>query len=113
MCSAYLVTGSSGFIGSHFCAVTDHSLCGKSDLYGLDIALPQPGITYTHIGADIRRPETLSQLSMRDPRAIIHLAARAEVVTPFAELPDLSLTNVNGTAHLLAELKPRTFIFAS
>ena len=113
MSTAYLVTGSSGFIGSHFCTACGRLLGRRSILYGIDIAVPDSGIDYTHTTADIRLPESLSQLSIEDPQVIIHLAAKAEVVTPFAETGDLGLTNVGGTANLLQHLKPRTFIFAS
>jgi nucleoside-diphosphate-sugar epimerase len=113
MRESYLVTGSSGFIGTHVCEQAGQFLPQSSALYGLDIAQPANGSTYNHIHADIRSMESLASLPLSNPAAIIHLAARAEVLMPFEELADLSSTNVNGTVQVLVQARPRTFVFAS
>lgn len=113
MTPTYLITGSSGFIGGHACRSAQRLLPAGAHVCGLDIVTPQYAIGYEHIPADIRIADSLSGLRNRDMLAVIHLAARAEVVTPFRELGDLSLTNVNGTANLLNELDVSNFVFAS
>lgn len=113
MTPSYLITGSSGFIGGHTCRAATHLLPAGARLYGLDCATPSQVEGYEHIRADIRSVDSLSSLPQRKMDVVIHLAARAEVITPFRELGDLSLTNVNGTANLLTELDTPTFVFAS
>jgi UDP-glucose 4-epimerase len=113
MPAAYLVTGSSGFIGTHVCAQARQFLPPGARLHGLDLAPPAARSAYGHIHADIRNTESLANLRILNPEAIIHLAARAEVLMPFKELADLSSTNVNGTANVMLQAKPRTFVFAS
>jgi nucleoside-diphosphate-sugar epimerase len=106
-----LVTGSSGFIGSWLAEL----LASKGhDAAGLDIATPSFTST-RHIGADIR---DLPQLSIHarllgKTDAVVHLAAKAEAVTPFAEIPDLIATNVVGTLHTAQAFAPPLFVFAS
>jgi nucleoside-diphosphate-sugar epimerase len=109
----YLITGSSGFIGGHTCQAAQRFLPAGSHVCGLDIATPAHASGYDYIPADIRIADSLSELRRREMQAVIHLAARAEVITPFRELGDLSLTNVNGTANLLTELDTSNFVFAS
>ncbi len=113
MAENYLVTGSSGFIGTHVCAQAGSFLPPNAALHGLDLAPPPSGFNYHTNQVDIRIPGSLEKVPFANPTAIIHLAAHAEVVVPLEEVGTLSLTNVNGTAHLLAELKPHTFVFAS
>ncbi len=113
MRETHLVTGSSGFIGTHVCASANQALPSDARVYGLDLVAPGKGQSYLHLAADIRNADSLGQLPLEKLRAVIHLAARAEVLLPFEELGDLSLTNVNGTANVLAGLQPRTFVFAS
>jgi UDP-glucose 4-epimerase len=108
---AVLVTGSSGFIGSW---LTELLASNGHDTIGMDIAAPFFTAT-RHIGADIR---DLPQLSMHSrllgqTDAVVHLAAKAEAVTPFAEVPDLIATNVVGTLHAAQAFAPPLFVFAS
>jgi nucleoside-diphosphate-sugar epimerase len=109
----YLVTGSSGFIGTHVCARASQFLPADSLVHGLDLAQPISGVAYHHIHGDIRSALAIGGLPPGDPTAVIHLAARAEVLMPFEELGDLSTSNVNGTANVLSRLAPRRFVFAS
>ena len=113
MRETYVVTGSSGFIGAHACASAAQYLAPHSLVYGLDLLQPGSVAGYSPIQADIRNAGQLDGLPVRDPAAIVHLAARAELLLPFEEIGDLSFTNVNGTANLLSHLEPRTFVFAS
>jgi nucleoside-diphosphate-sugar epimerase len=106
-----LVTGSSGFIGSW---LVELLAANGHDITGLDIAAP----LFTparHISADIR---DLPQLSMHSrllgqTDTVVHLAAKAEAVTPFAAIPDLIATNVVGTLHTAQAFAPPLFVFAS
>jgi nucleoside-diphosphate-sugar epimerase len=109
--NAYLVTGSSGFIGTHVAHQSLRYAPGKVD--GLDLAPPASPAGYRHLYADIREPDSIASLAANGYHALIHLAARAEVMTAFDKLGDLSLTNVNGTANVLEGLRPKTFVFAS
>jgi nucleoside-diphosphate-sugar epimerase len=110
---AYLITGSSGFIGSHVCHSAHRYLSDGSQVLGLDTAQPVLVNGYEHVFADIRTADSISGLPRKRFDAVIHLAARAEVITRFSDLGDLSLTNINGTANLLTALSIETFVFAS
>ena len=104
-----LVTGSAGFVGSHVC-----DALASTTLHGLDIVAPSRPHPSQSVRIDIRRPGALRRAatSIR-PEAVVHLAARAEVVVPFSELGDLLATNVGGTLHVLEAFAPRRFVFAS
>lgn len=112
--SQVLVTGSSGFIGSHLC----EALVTKSDrasrVYGLDILPPHRSDGYSPITADIRSPEQLrrSTEAVR-PRVVIHLAAKAQAVPSWEDLPDIHTTNIAGTINVLTTMDPQCLIFAS
>jgi nucleoside-diphosphate-sugar epimerase len=108
-----LVTGSAGFVGSHVCdalAVTP----GAAPLHGLDVAAARPSQGHPALRLDIRKLGALrSAAASVKPEAIVHLAARAEVVVPFRELGELLSTNVDGTLHVLEAFAPSRFVFAS
>lgn len=111
--SSLLVTGSSGFIGSHLCRALEAGPAAREGVRGLDL-IPPPGLPAPDaILADIRRPADLRALESWRLGGVVHLAARAEVVTPFEELDDLVATNVGGTLNILAAAKPERFFFAS
>jgi len=110
-----VVTGSSGFIGRHLCA----RLCGSAhdagSLFGIDANPPSAPVRYSHLAADIRDFKALATVagSLEKRGTILHLAASAEVVTPWAEIPRLLSSNLEGTHNVLQTLDPRLLIFAS
>jgi nucleoside-diphosphate-sugar epimerase len=99
----WIVTGSSGFIGAHVCAALPRAV-------GIDRRPPaRPGSP--HIGVDIRELGRLREIAR--PGALIHLAAGAEVLTPWADVSDLLSSNVEGTYNVVEGLDPRVAVFAS
>jgi UDP-glucose 4-epimerase len=109
-----LVTGSSGFIGSHLCTAFLERAKSEDSIFGLDIIPADQPISYGEIFGDICFKEKIDQIA-RDvmPHFVVHLAAKAEVVFPFNELSDLMTTNINGTLNVLSMMNPRVFMFAS
>lgn len=105
-----LVTGSSGFIGSHVCALLGSG--GEKHLAGLDLAAAAaPARSFR---ADVRSRDALHAVARAvQPATIVHLAAKADVVIPFDELGDLMVTNVNGTINVLEVMRPDRFVLAS
>lgn len=107
-----VVTGSSGFIGSHLC----ESLAGRSgaSIVGIDLRAPRDQADpHVHHRADIRSAAELAPAAKGDPLMTVHLAAKAEVVTPLEALPDVVTTNIDGTLTLLRTLRPQRMVFAS
>ena len=70
---------------------------------------------YTHIGADIRNLDRLRDIpgTWGRPDVVFHLAASAEVLTPWRDVPPLLSSNLAGTYNVLEGLDPRLMIFAS
>ncbi len=107
-----LVTGSSGFIGRHLCIslLTDalaQRICGLDRSPGTI-----PGLQFFRV--DIRRREQLQKVAAKiRPRIVLHLAAEAEVVTPFEQYNDLLDSNVQGTLNVLEVFRPKLLVFAS
>lgn len=103
-----LVTGSSGFIGSHAA-----QLLGGTPGY-LDRLAPENGIpAQTHM-LDLANLEQLRELASRLPaERILHLAAEAEVVTPWPQVGDVLRSNEAGTYNLVTAFQPRLLVFAS
>jgi nucleoside-diphosphate-sugar epimerase len=105
-----LVTGCAGFIGSHVCPAL---VAMGYEVIGLDIARPASN-AYEFLCADIRDPKSLRQAAKRAAAdAVIHLAAVAEVITPFEEFGELLATNVAGTLNVLEAFQPKLFVFPS
>ncbi|HBY62304.1 MAG TPA: hypothetical protein DEH78_20980 [Solibacterales bacterium] len=102
-----LITGTSGFIGSHMVRLMAEQ--GRP-LRGLDRNAPK--IPFAgHRACDIRHASEFTAED-RNP-VVIHLAAEAEVVIPFDFIPTLMDSNVNGTANVLRQVDPRVTVFAS
>lgn len=102
-----LVTGSSGYIGSHLCKM----LKGNYEVHGLDIHEPIVPVDKFY-QVDINRLFTIPDQT--DPYdAVIHLAALVNVGMS-ETMPILYyITNVNGTMNVLNKVPTKNFIFAS
>jgi len=102
-----LVTGSSGYIGSHLCKM----LSGNYEVHGLDINDPIVPVDKFY-KVDINRLFTIPDQT--DPYdAVVHLAALVNVGMS-ETMPILYyITNVNGTMNVLNKVPTKNFIYAS
>lgn len=102
-----LVTGSSGYIGSHLCKM----LKGNYEVHGLDIHEPIVSVDKFY-QVDINTLFTIpDQLDPYD--AVIHLAALVNVGES-EKMPIMYyITNVNGTMNVLNKVPTKNFIYAS
>lgn len=100
-----LITGNSGYIGSHLCKM----LAGEYELWGVDLNNPQYPLTH-HRKHDIRQalPENKNTFD-----AVIHLAALVNVGESQKKPTDYYMTNFIGTLNVLKTVKCKNFIFAS
>lgn len=99
-----LVTGCSGYIGSHLCKLLD----GNYEVHGLDIQ-PVKYPVSNFIQHDIRLPIQITD----EYDCVIHLAALARVGESEKKPIDYYITNVNGTINVINQIKTKNFIFAS
>lgn len=102
-----LITGSSGYIGSHLCKFLEN----KYEIHGLDVNDPIVPINKFY-KLDINRP--LSLPDQNEPYdAVIHLAALVNVGQS-QQIPIMYyITNINGTMNVLNKIATNNFIFAS
>jgi UDP-glucose 4-epimerase len=100
-----LITGNSGYIGSHLSKLLDN----EYELYGLDLKSPQVPVT-KHFKHDIRQNIPASKLEFD---TIIHLAALVNVGESEKIPTDYYITNFIGTLNVLNTLKCKNFVFAS
>lgn len=99
-----LVTGCSGYIGSHLCK----RLESEYEVYGLDIR-PNEHPVKQFFQVDINRPLEVGF----EFDAVVHLAALVNVGQS-EEMPiQYYITNLNGTMNVLNKIKTKNFIFAS
>lgn len=106
-----LVTGSSGFIGTHLMRTFRASSVHAT---GLDRADPLAACAFPFFRADIREEQEVRGIARSiEPHTIVHLAARCEVTTPWERLGELLETNVQGSFNVLSAFRPRVFVFAS
>jgi UDP-glucose 4-epimerase len=100
-----LITGNSGYIGSHLCKMLD----GEYELWGLDLNNPQYKLEH-HRKHDIRQalPENKNIFD-----AVIHLAALVSVSESESKPTDYYMTNFIGTLNVLKTVKCKNFIMAS
>lgn len=100
-----LITGSSGYIGSHLCDM----LSGEYEVHGLDIADPQVEIDKFY-KIDINKQFSIEGV---DFDAVVHLAALTSVPESQERPISYYITNLNGTMNVLNKVKTKNFIFAS
>ena len=99
-----LITGSSGYIGSHLCKMLEN----EYEVHGLDIRMPQVPVKNFH-QVSINQPFNITE----EYDCVIHLAALVNVGE--SELKPISyyITNLNGTMNIINKIKTKNFIFAS
>lgn len=102
-----MITGCSGYIGSHLCKLLE----GKYEVHGLDLHDPIVPINKFY-KVDINRLFTIpDQTEPYD--AVIHLAALVNVGES-EKMPIMYyITNMNGTMNVLNKIPTKNFIFAS
>lgn len=99
-----LVTGSSGYIGSHLCKMLEKDY----EVHGLDIREPIHSVKeFNQI--DINRLFTTEE----EYDAVIHLAALVNVSESERIPIQYYITNINGTMNVINKIKTKNFIFAS
>lgn len=102
-----MITGCSGYIGSHLCKVLEHDY----EVHGLDVNESNIPLKKFY-KADINRLFTIpDQTEPYD--AVIHLAALVNVGES-EKMPIMYyITNLNGTMNVLNKIPTKNFIFAS
>lgn len=109
-----VVTGSSGFVGSHLCERLAGDGVAERALVGLDRVAPDGSESCRQLRVDLRHRLSLAHaLGPFRGSPVLHLAAEAEVVIPFRGLQPLFDSNVSGTLNLLRCLEPALLLFAS
>jgi UDP-glucose 4-epimerase len=106
MVKKVLITGSSGYIGSHLCEM----LGEHYEVHGLDIVDPQVSLNEFY-RCDIKRPFEVPGDIEYD--AVIHLAALVRVGESEQKPISYYITNLNGTMNVVNKIKTKNFIFAS
>jgi len=112
-----LVTGSTGYIGSHLCA----ELIKKGyNVTGLDIHFPessaftdflktQKNPKFSFIAQNINQPMEIND----EFDVVVHLAALVRVNESKQVPIGYYITNINGTMNVISRIKTKNFIFAS
>lgn len=99
-----LITGSSGYIGSHLCKMLEN----EYEIYGLDIAPPKidtPNFYHVNINQLFNIEEEFD--------TCIHLAALVNVGESELHPIPYYITNINGTMNVINKINCKNFIFAS
>lgn len=102
-----LITGNSGYIGSHLTAL----LTDKYSLYGLDYNWPVNENIYHHYD-DIRMLGH-TRFAGDEFDAVVHLAALVNVGESVTDPMPYYDTNYNGTVNALTKIRTKNFILAS
>ena len=101
-----LITGSSGYIGSHLVDMLMKTL--KYEVHCLDIE--QPRVTaHRYYRCDINRQFELEE----EFDAVVHLAAKVSVGESEKMPIQYYITNINGTMNVINKVKTKNFIFSS
>jgi len=101
-----LITGCSGYIGSHLCKMLEN----EYEVHGLDIDEPQAPLNEFY-RCDINRQFAIPGDIEYD--AVIHLAALVRVGESEQIPIKYYITNLNGTMNVINKIKTKNFIFAS
>ena len=101
-----LITGCSGYIGSHLCKMLEN----EYEVHGLDIDEPQAPLNEFY-RCDINRQFAIPGNIEYD--AVIHLAALVRVGESEQIPIKYYITNLNGTMNVVNKIKTKNFIFAS
>ena len=104
MVKKVLITGSSGYIGSHLCKM----LAGKYEVHGLDVNMPKAPVDRFY-KQDVNRIFNIDI----EYDAVIHLAALVRVGESEQSPIKYYITNLNGTMNVINKIKTKNFIFAS
>jgi UDP-glucose 4-epimerase len=99
-----LITGSSGYIGSHLCKMLEN----EYDIYGLDVRPPQFEMA-NFMQVSINQPFNIEE----EFDTVIHLAALVRVGESEQKPISYYITNLNGTMNVVNKIKTKNFIFAS
>jgi UDP-glucose 4-epimerase len=99
-----LITGNSGYIGSHLTKMLQE----EYEVHGLDFKSPQLAPSIQH-NIDIRKMFNIDT----EYDAVIHLAALVNVGESEQVPIQYYITNLNGTMNVLNKIKTKNFIFAS
>ena len=101
-----LITGCSGYIGSHLCKMLEN----EYEVHGLDIDEPQAPLNEFY-RCDINRQFVIPGDIEYD--CVIHLAALVRVGESEVMPIRYYITNLNGTMNVVNKIKTKNFIFAS
>jgi len=101
-----LVTGGSGFIGSHLTrrlvkAGAETGILTKYNSVIDNVRLADVWDDIQPIEADIRNPDSLSQIGAYKPEVVFHLAAYNHVGDSFTHVTEALDCNVRGTANVI------------
>jgi UDP-glucose 4-epimerase len=105
MVKKILITGGSGYIGSH---LTDLLIKDNYEVHTLDLVHPQIA-PHTFYHCDINKPFELNE----EFDAVVHLAALVNVGESQERPISYYITNLNGTMNVLNKIKTKNFVFAS
>jgi nucleoside-diphosphate-sugar epimerase len=108
-----IVTGSSGFIGSHLCEQLVGSRNASVRVHGFDREPARQDSGFAADVGELCRDGDVDRLKAVGAKRVVHLAAESRVVFPFAEMSRFIDSNVTGTLTLLDKLQPELFVFAS
>jgi UDP-glucose 4-epimerase len=104
MVKKVLITGSSGYIGSHLSKMLEN----EYEVYGLDVRPPQVEMA-NFMQVNINQLFNIEE----EFDAVIHLAALVRVGESELKPIQYYITNLNGTMNVVNKIKTKNFIFAS
>jgi UDP-glucose 4-epimerase len=104
MVKKVLITGSSGYIGSHLVKMLEK----EYEVYGLDVRPPQVEME-RFMQVNINQPFNIEE----EFDCVIHLAALVRVSESKLKPIQYYITNLNGTMNVVNKIKTKNFIFAS
>jgi UDP-glucose 4-epimerase len=104
MVKKVLITGSSGYIGSHLVKMLEN----EYEVYGLDVRPPQVEME-RFMQMNINQPFNIEE----EFDCVIHLAALVRVGESEQMPIKYYITNLNGTMNVVNKIKTKNFIFAS